>query len=348
MPVGSKIPVVFEVGKWRREITVDLQPETAACRETTVSKDLSRLPRTQFEGNIPLIALSTGAGDSLECTLRRMGIADSEFSTRGGAGRIHLYKGEDAVTDAGSSLATGAFTSAIDNGAPFPPSTSLWGSVGTLQPYDAVILSCEGAVNAESKPQTALTALYDYESRGGRVFANHQHQYWFSHGPAAVKALGTWVTAPGTVGAGQKETASINTGYVQATAFADWLQSAGGTTTHGQLDITAPRDDLSAVSTNAHAWATIPSYVDANGKSGGSAVQIMSYTVPIGQAAICGGAVFVDFHGSSATRDQIGRGAPFPSACTTGDLSPQEKAIEYMLLREIQWPGAYIANASTR
>ena len=37
--------------------------------------------------------MTTGAADALECLIRRIGIADSEFTTDGGAGRVHLYAG---------------------------------------------------------------------------------------------------------------------------------------------------------------------------------------------------------------------------------------------------------------
>ena len=38
------------------------------------------LPRTESEGDIPLTAISTGAVDSIECILLKMGVDESEFS----------------------------------------------------------------------------------------------------------------------------------------------------------------------------------------------------------------------------------------------------------------------------
>src|SRR6185436_16053896 len=51
VPVGTDIPVVVQVGKWRRHVNL---PKVEACTETVVNDpNLLRLPRNQGEGNIP-------------------------------------------------------------------------------------------------------------------------------------------------------------------------------------------------------------------------------------------------------------------------------------------------------
>ena len=105
------VPIVFQVGKWRREVTI---PTVAACADTPLTDaNLTRLPRTKTEGNIPRIAVTTGAADALECFVRRIGIADTEFTSDTGRGRVHLYAGGDG-------------TNSFMTGGTFAAATALW------------------------------------------------------------------------------------------------------------------------------------------------------------------------------------------------------------------------------
>ena len=91
VPVVANLPIVIQVGKWRREIT--LASVTACVDNPITDANLTRLPRTKAEGHIPKMALTTGGSDALECLLRKIGIADAEFTTDTGNGRVHLYIG---------------------------------------------------------------------------------------------------------------------------------------------------------------------------------------------------------------------------------------------------------------
>ena len=86
-PVGSNIPLVVVSGRWRRQVVI---PGTVACADTPFPVNM---PRNKAEGDIPRIAIATGSQDSVECVLRKVGLAESEFTNPLDPGRIHLYSG---------------------------------------------------------------------------------------------------------------------------------------------------------------------------------------------------------------------------------------------------------------
>jgi len=346
VPVGIPIPLVMQLGKWRRQVTLPAIPSTAACTNTTVSNtDLTRLPRNQGEGDLPQIALTTGGADPLECLLRKVGISDSEFGTAGDPVRVHLYTGAGVPYVTPPLVATSAFASAVDNGATFALATNLWDSSTNLAAYDIVLMACEGQPtlaapdagtgNAGTKPPVALQAMYAFESTGGRVFASHWHDYWFENGPAPLPLTGTWtdVTPPPP----DPAYGTIDTSFPKGQAFYDWMQNNGGLEADGTMQIYQPKDNLSTTGLGSQQWVTL-----ANPNTtppGQTAVQYMSFNTPldVDAGAQCGRVVYSDLHVSSGATDDAGvplgdrTGEPFPTGCVTTDLSPQEKALEFML-----------------
>jgi hypothetical protein len=325
VPVGTDIPLVLQVGKWRRQLKL---PSVTACSDTALAdKEITRLPRNKSEGDIPLIAISVGGADSMECLPLRMGLDPAEFTTEAGAGRVHLYAGHDDPKN-NNQKSTKVFD-AQHGGDTLTLSPVLWNSLDNLKKYDIVILSCEGNLVEEDRPASAKKALYDYESLGGRVFASHWHRNWFSDGPAPVPQIGTWKDqsdpnnpTPGT----------IDTSFPKGKAMSEWLVNVGASTTAGMLDIYVPRDNINAVDPKmATSWITLQN----PGADPPNTVEFLSYNAPLGAAddMICGRAVFNDLHVSApvANRAADHPGQPFPASCATGDLSAQEKALEFML-----------------
>jgi hypothetical protein len=327
------LPLVIQVGKWRRQVQVSQQ--LAGCADTALSAELTRLPRNQSEGDLPRLAITTGGADSLECLPLRMGVDPAEFTTEAGAGRIHLYAGGDSAPVDPVDVSTKAFD-ATHGGAALTRASTLWSDLTRLQTYDLVLMSCEGTENSADKPDAARSAMYEYESLGGRVFATHFHYQWFSLGPSPVPQIATWERRgdpPDPI------IGSVNMGFPKGQALGEWLVNVGASTTPGQLNLSLPRDNVHDVDTSlATPWITI---TNANLPAPNENVaQFLSYNAPLGapEAQVCGRAVYSNVHVSGSTDtgetpglDDDRPGQPFPGSCRSGDLSPQEKALAFML-----------------
>lgn len=324
-PAGAMVPLVIQVGKWRRQIVV---PSVSPCTDTALNDpQLTRLPRNQSEGDIPRIAIAAGGADAMECLPRRLGLDDAEYSTPEGTGRIHLF----TATDNGGDLSVKAFDATLNGGAALPHSVALWRDLPTLKQYDIVILSCEGTEFMAEKPLPARQALYDYVSQGGRVFASHWGHVWFSNGPSPVPTTGTWTSRDNPAAADVPVTATINQSFPKGQALAKWLVNVGASTTLGTLTVTGPRDNIQAVDEAlSREWITRdnPQYPTAP-----KVVEYMSFNAPIGapEQEACGRAVFTGLHVSSSVEDRVVQPPGFPKECDATELSAQEKAVAFML-----------------
>ncbi len=294
VPVGKDIPLVIQIGKWRRQLTI---PNVAQCVDTPIDAGNTRLPRNKAEGDIPQIAFTSGNADSLECFLRKLGIADSEFTPPTGQGRVHFFQGN------GSVLAGGV-----------PAAQTLWNDAATLKKYDINMLSCEGSERTNDK-SAHYAKMLDYLDSGGRVFASHYHYVWFRYGPAPVPTAATWNPAPGTSGPYQ-----IDTDFPKGNAFADWLQNVNATTTRGTINLSEVRDSIGD-SAPAVSRRWIRSETPKTAK-------YFTFNTPIGQPVDkqCGRAVFTDVHVSGTGSS----GGTFPNFCNNSPLSANEKALIFL------------------
>jgi hypothetical protein len=330
VPVGDGVPLVIQIGKWRRQISL---PAVKACSDNAVNDpNLLRLPRNQKEGNIPRIALTTGGYDRLECVLRKIGIDDSEFTLEGGPGRVTLYGGRGNLPGP----ATVQYAPALNGGAPFPSAVDFWGTPSNLDKYDMVVLSCEGNWNPEDKSPAARQGLVDYANKGGRVFASHWHEVWIQFGPPPWNTLGNFVPGYPTGLMHQlpdlpdQFATDVDSSFPKGAALAEWLVNVQASTVRGKLPIMQGKHTLLSVDPRlARSWissSSIPTDLANQFKDG---VQYVTFNAPLGAAVgkECGRTVFTDIHVSAGDM----AGPPFPMGCVTKDLSPQEKALEFML-----------------
>jgi hypothetical protein len=312
-PIGENVPLVIQVGKWRRQFTVDT---VSACAENAVPDQTLRLPARQSEGDLPRIALTTGEADALECLINKLGIDPAEFTPPDGPGRINYFAGKDG---------TDRYVDGMNDGADFPDAEQLWSSVETLRQYDVVLLSCEGDKGYDdNKPDEAFQAMHDYANLGGRIFASHWHQLWLQRGPEPLPDIAEFVDEDDL----DDITADVITTFPKGKALSEWLVNVDASTEPGRIDLTGTQ--YTVVRENpeyAQRWIAT---------SSPETVQYLSANTPLGAAPAdqCGRVVLSDIHVTGSEdegRDVSSDELAFPEGCTTTDLSPQEKVLAYML-----------------
>jgi hypothetical protein len=340
VPVVASLPLVIQIGKWRREVTI---PGVTACQDKHVDDpNLLRLPRNHMEGNIPKIALTTGGYDVLECLLRKIGIEDGEFTPEAGAGRVNLYGGKGGGFN---NRPTVGYDPAVNGGAAFTPAVNLWGDANNLKRYDIVLMSCEGDWNLFDKTMAAKQNLVSYANGGGRVFASHWHGAWIQFGVPPWDSVAKWVPGVGNGNFLQMDqhdppdpfTAAIDSSFPKGQAFADWLVNVQASTRKGELALQQPKHTVVSVDPRmGQRWIYSDAIPPDNGNTYPSGVQYLTFNTPVSAEVgkECGRTVFTDIHVSGRTQGTVvvdSPGPPFPGGCKTTDLTAQEKALEFML-----------------
>lgn len=300
VPCGNNIPLVIQLGKWRRQVSVNV----ACCGNTALSANDTRLPRDSSEGDLPLIAHVTGSADPMECILPKIGIAASEFTAPNGTGRVRLYR---------------------DNGVSFPnggTAAGLFGSLTELMKYDLVIVDCVGSPTGRT--QTELDNLRQYLNSGGRIYLSHYGYVW-THTNNPFNTVANWQGNQPSPPSSQS--AYIDQSFPKGITFANWLLATGGSTTLGRVTVQQTRRDTNGLPTGTPAQQWI--YSESPAAPNSIPFQF-TWNTPVGVPAAnqCGRVLFSDFHVSTG-----GAGfGTFPASCgAAAPMSGQEKVLEFMI-----------------
>jgi hypothetical protein len=278
---------------------------------------LFRLPRNQAEGDLPQMAVVRGGSEALECLVRKLGVDDSEFTTDGGKGRVHLY-----VSDGGTATAG---TGTLADGSKLGSDDSLLDSLDKMKGYDMVLLGCEGTDNIiEGRPATQYFNVRDYADQGGRIFGSHYHDKFIWNDKTEDKPYPEVVKfQSGASALPSPATGTINTSFPKGAALADWLVNVKATTVRGQISIVDAENTVQSVlNPNAISWIGSP-----DAKTPGAPIYF-SFPTPVDGPA-CGRMVFSDIHVASGSGD-TGK-QPFPTGCTNPELTPQQAALAFMI-----------------
>jgi hypothetical protein len=325
VPAGANVPLVIEIGRWRRFVTI---PNVSPCNRNLLTAQQTRLPRKRAEldprDDIPRFAIATGYVDALECVLRKIGIDDSEFTRPEGNGRVHLYLGNGAR---------------IGNLPQQTQSSVLFESPARLASYDSVLLACEGEDGqSASRPTGQRANLFAYANAGGRVFATHWNYRWLrgaNNENDAITRTATWNTNFEIPSGGDAVPLPtlVDTSFPKGVAFEQWLGIVGAlvsTPPPPHVDIYEARRDVTALGSGARRWLySVDDPATRNRRE--DSIQHFTFNTPVGLPVDrqCGRVIFSDFHVRNAGN---ARGDGFPANCKAdAPLSPQEKTLEFMI-----------------
>lgn len=335
VPPGGTVTLVIQKGRWRKVLQ---NVAVSACANVNLSVANGTFGSTQTDttgvpaathipsNNIPKYAVTSGGADSMQCLLRRIGIADEEFGNPGSikpttnlARRVNIYHGASYnSTTATSRYRMGLNGFYTDTDRNFPEETTLYGSASTtdtskLKGYDGVVLTCTGVGDSGGSPYANYTDdMKSFADGGGKIFASHWHHSWLHRGPTPWPTLATFDD-----GASQDDTAVteyVNMSVQKGTDLANWLQNARGNSgTLGQLSVKASRQTVSDID-RAKGTSLITKAANDTG-----AVQYSDFLMPSDAAANakCGRFVLSDLHVAGFSTDSTSNGSA-TNRCSSG------------------------------
>src|SRR6478752_855209 len=317
VPVGTKIPIVVQMGKWRREIVLT---SVASCTSNAVTGNCTapnpadcvfRLPKNHTDGydpvagtytkaDVPKLAIVSGNADPFDCLLLKAGLDPAEFGDNTSSKRFHFFQSD---SNPGNKLSA-SYGASVTGAALW---NNLNGAGSNLMSYDVVLLPCEGGnYDKQTTGNTPYQNLISYADAGGRAFATHFSYTWLQYpsvkgyvaAPNDWSKVAKWTHSSGTTNTQDPMTAVVDTSFPKGSVYSTWLQNVSATATPTKLTVHEGRQDLTTLGADTQSWmsATDTKYPTAPNYS-----PLFTFNTPyaVGSANQCGRVVFSDFHVSA-------------------------------------------------
>ncbi len=313
VPATLQVPIVVQKGRFRRSFNVDV----AACASAELPKAQTRLPKNQQEGDLPKMAVAVGNYDQIECVLRSIGIDESEFTTPGGTGAVHLYKNYTNFGGGGGVDDLGALLSNYDK----------------LATYNLLFVNCTDE-RANAQPTGWKQNLYQYVNSGGRLYVTD----WAYDYMEQVSQFAPYIffEGAGTETAPQPPDTAYYawqgtdlTGKLVDSTLAEWMKGTGASPS-GMINIIGSWALANHVSADS---ASYPTHVWVEGNAAGK-TRPMTATYDYN---MCGKVLWSSYHtqepGGGGFDTSPGGG--FPSYCksTPTTMIAQEKVLEFLIFQ---------------
>jgi hypothetical protein len=316
VPVGKDVPLVLQVGKWRRQVVV---PEVRPCQDNVLSDpQLTRLPRNRREGDLPRVAITTGKCDPLSCTIAKLGVDPAEFGVAGQDTAFTFFDG-----DFGRSAALGP--------PGMKPAPLLWNDYDELKKYDMVAFSClctEVRVGAAAdctsdtcRDTPSYAAVTRYLDNGGRIFTSHFEYIWMQYSPDARLAQAFNIHSVPNVPRPDGTPVVLDTSFPKGKALADWLQVIAPALPYGRVPAKEIFWNLVGTPQSGQVWGS-----SATTPAGPAQPRFVTINTPVAAPAAeqCGRIAHLDAHiveaAGMTTPGVPGGGTPtesFPANCGT-------------------------------
>jgi hypothetical protein len=319
VPVGKDIPLVFQVGKWRRKVTI---PEVRPCVDTPLmDPEVTRLPRNRTEGDMPRVAITTGSCDQLGCLIPKLGVDPAELGIAGEDKAFIYYKGRTDLLGP-LNMADAA--------------TALWQSPDELKKFDMLLNSCLCSEQQAYKGAVGFDAVTRWVNSGGRMFGSHFSYDWLKFSPEAGWTAG--IKPRGVTFGSARGPVKIDTSFPKGKALADWMKFLDPALTYGEVAAPVLFDNLSG--TGAQVWATSPT-VAFSGLPGTmppppdpmamNRPRFITMNTPVGEPAEkqCGKLVHLDMHVTAEDMVRPPAGS-FPVGCGT-NLNKAEHVLAFFI-----------------